>query len=49
MQAERDNGVKIISSLTRTDIREGITEGLIGTAEVGVAMDSYHEKYGIHG
>lgn len=48
MQAERDNGVKIISSLSRTDIRAGITEGIIWTSEIGTAMDSYHEKYGIH-
>lgn len=47
MQAERDNWVKIVSSLTRTDVRAGIDEGIIGTAEVGSAMDAYHENYGI--
>ena len=47
MQAERDNWVKIVSSLSRTDVRAGIDEGIIGSSEIGIAMDRYHEKYGI--
>ena len=48
MQAERDNGIKIVSTLTYTDIRSGIECWLIGDREIAISMDSYHEKYWIY-
>ena len=43
-----DNGIKIVSTLTYTDIRSGIECWLIGDREIAISMDSYHEKYWIY-
>jgi hypothetical protein len=48
MQAERDNGVKIVSSLSRTTVREAIDAGIIGDSSIATAMDTYHTLYGIN-
>jgi orotate phosphoribosyltransferase len=48
MQAEHDNGVKIVSSLSRTTVREAIDAGIIGDSSIATAMDTYHTLYGIN-
>ncbi|MDD2693857.1 MAG: orotate phosphoribosyltransferase [Candidatus Gracilibacteria bacterium] len=48
MQAEKENNVTIVSSLSRTDVRSAIEENLVGDVSIGKAMDTYHETYGIY-
>lgn len=48
MDLEKNEWVRVVSVLTFAHIRQAISDEIIGSEEIAVAMDAYNELYGVN-